>query len=75
MECRLERIVDFPNHDVFFGEVVETHANDSVLTNGKVDVSKIRPLLFDMALKKYWSLGSAVADCWKVGKELKNKEN
>lgn len=52
MACRLERIINFPNHDAFVGEVVETHADESVLTGDNVDVSKIRPLLFDMPLKK-----------------------
>jgi len=74
MECRLERIVDFPSHDVFVGEVVGTYSDDSVLTDGKVDVSKVRPLLFDMPLKKYRSLGEPVADCWNTGKELKKKK-
>ena len=32
MECRLERIVDFEAHDVFVGEVVQTHADPAVLT-------------------------------------------
>ena len=73
MECRLERVVDFPSHDVFVGEVVETYADETVLTEGKVDVSKVKPLLFDMPLKKYWSIGSAVADCWSVGKKLKRR--
>lgn len=71
MECRLERIVDFPTHDVFVGEIIETYADDSVLTNGRIDVSKIKPLLFDMPMKKYWSLGNSIADCWNIGKNLK----
>jgi hypothetical protein len=35
-------------------------------------VAKLRPLLFDMASVKYWSLGPAVGNCWNVGKSLKN---
>jgi len=70
MECRLERIVDFPTHDVFVGEIVQTHVDESVLTEGKVDVSKLKPLLFDMSSKKYWSLGGEIAKCWNVGKKL-----
>jgi hypothetical protein len=27
------------------------------LTSGKIDVAKLRPLLFDMASVKYWRLG------------------
>ena len=30
MECRLERIVDFEAHDVFVGDVVQTHVNPAV---------------------------------------------
>jgi flavin reductase (DIM6/NTAB) family NADH-FMN oxidoreductase RutF len=71
MECRLFDTYDTPTHDLFIGEIVETHAEESVLTDGKVDVSKVKPLLFDMNTVKYWSLGPAVASCWSVGKQLK----
>ncbi|MDP3426436.1 MAG: flavin reductase family protein [Humidesulfovibrio sp.] len=50
MECRLARVVDFETHDVFIGEVVATHADESVLgEDGKIDIARVRPLLFDMA--------------------------
>ena len=72
MECRLARVVDFETHDVFIGEIVATHADESVLhADGKIDIARVKPLLFDMASVKYWSLGVEVAPCWKVGKELK----
>lgn len=71
MECRVHDVLDFKTHDVFIGEVVRTHALSEALTDGKVDVTKVRPMLFDMASKKYWSLGEPVGDCWKVGKQLK----
>jgi flavin reductase (DIM6/NTAB) family NADH-FMN oxidoreductase RutF len=71
MECRLFDTYDTPTHDLFIGEIVETHAEESVLTDGKVDVSKVKPLLFDMNTVKYWSLGPAVASCWSVGKQMK----
>ncbi len=68
MACRLIEHVELPTHDLFVGEIVETHADVEVLTNGAVDIAKVRPLLFDMASKKYWSLGEPVAKCWSVGK-------
>lgn len=72
MECRLKQVVDFNTHDVFIGEIVATHAEETVLhQNGKIDISRVRPLLFDMASVKYWSLGAEVAPCWNVGKQLK----
>ena len=71
MECRLDRIVDFPSHDIFIGEIVQTYADEAILSDTKVDVSKLKPLLFDMSSKKYWSLGKAIGNCWNVGKQLK----
>lgn len=71
MECRLARIVDFPTHDVFVGEIVQTHADASVLADDTIDVSRIKPLLFDMNSRKYWSLGGEIAKCWNVGRQLK----
>ena len=68
MECRLYDTVDLTTHDVFIGEIVETYAEESVVVDGTVDITKVKPLLFDMSSKKYWSLGSALADCWNVGK-------
>jgi flavin reductase (DIM6/NTAB) family NADH-FMN oxidoreductase RutF len=71
MECRLIQTVDFPKHDIFIGEVVETHCDESCLTDGVVDVSKIRPILFVMNDKSYWELGKRFARAWHVGKALK----
>ena len=71
MELRLHEVLDFDTHDIFIGELVQTYADDKVLTNGKIDVAKLRPLLFDMASVKYWRLGEAVGNCWNVGKTLK----
>ncbi|MBF0482871.1 MAG: flavin reductase family protein [Desulfovibrionaceae bacterium] len=73
MECRLERIVDFPTHEVFVGEIVQTYADEEMLTGGKVDVTKVKPLLFDMASVKYYALGPPVAQCWNIGKSMKKK--
>jgi flavin reductase (DIM6/NTAB) family NADH-FMN oxidoreductase RutF len=70
MECRLHSVMDTLTHDVFVGEVVATYADPAVLTDGKVDLAKVRPLLFDMSTHTYWSLGKPVARCWDVGKQL-----
>lgn len=73
MELTLHRVLDFPTHDIFIGELVQTYADEKVLTGGKIDVDKLRPLLFDMASRKYRALGSVVGDCWSVGKTLKRR--
>ena len=73
MELKLHDVLDFPTHDIFIGELVQTYADNGVMTNGKIDISKMRPLLFDMASVKYWRLGPVAGDCWNVGKSLKRK--
>jgi flavin reductase (DIM6/NTAB) family NADH-FMN oxidoreductase RutF len=63
MECRLHDIYDIGTHDVFIGEIVATYVDEAVLTNGRID----------LATRRYWTLGSAVGDCWSVGKALIKK--
>ena len=70
MECRLHDTYETKTHDLFIGEIAATYADDAVLTGGKVDLAKVRPLLFDMSSRKYWSLGTPVGDCWSAGKKL-----
>jgi len=71
MECKLHDIIEFPTHDLVVGEPFETYVDESALTDGAIDITKVDPLLFEMASKKYWSIGGAVANCWSAGKELK----
>jgi flavin reductase (DIM6/NTAB) family NADH-FMN oxidoreductase RutF len=71
MECRLIQSVDFPRHDIFIGEIVETYCDERCVTDGVVDFSKVQPILFVMNDKSYWKLGERLARAWHVGKELK----
>jgi flavin reductase (DIM6/NTAB) family NADH-FMN oxidoreductase RutF len=71
MECKLYDVYDTPTHDLFIGEIIETYAEESVLSNDKVDIAKVKPLLFDMSSVKYWSLGASISKCWDVGKQMK----
>ncbi len=72
MECRLHSVVDFPTHDIFVGEIVRTYADEAVQDGDrKIDVTKVKPLLFDMSSVQYFSLGQPLGGCWNVGKQLK----
>lgn len=71
MECRLERVIDFATHDLFVGAIVQTHVDENVLTDERIDLKKVDPLLFDFSSVMYWSLGEPLARCWHAGKELK----
>lgn len=71
MECRLLQTVDFPRHDIFLGEVIETFCDEEYLTDGVVDFRKVNPILFVMNDRSYWKLGEPMAKAWEIGKELK----
>jgi flavin reductase (DIM6/NTAB) family NADH-FMN oxidoreductase RutF len=71
MELKLHQVLKLGAHEIFIGELVQTYADEGVLTEGKIDMARLRPLLFDMAGKRYWSLGKAVGHCWSAGKALK----
>jgi flavin reductase (DIM6/NTAB) family NADH-FMN oxidoreductase RutF len=71
MELKLHQVLKIGAHEIFIGELVQTYADDGVLVDGKVEMGRLRPLLFDMAGKCYWSLGAVVGKCWSAGKALK----
>lgn len=70
MELLLRQVIELPAHEVFVGELVATHADPAVLEGRRVDVEKVGPLLFDYASGWYYSLGEAVAPCWRAGREF-----
>lgn len=70
MECELIKTVDFPNHDVFIGKIVNTYCDEAVLNYGEVDIEKVQPILFVMNDRSYYGLGKKLAKAWNIGKEL-----
>lgn len=52
------------------GEIVNVSVEESAMTEGKVDVAKVRPISFDPFNNAYHVLGEKVGDAWKSGKSL-----
>ncbi len=53
------------------GQIVNICAEESVLTNGKVDPSKLRPITYDSMNHAYYVLGEKVGNAFKDGAALK----
>jgi len=70
MECELIKTIDFPNHDVFVGQIVETYCDEAVLTDGVLDLGKLKPLLFVMNDQSYWRIGGKIGKAWSIGKGI-----
>ena len=69
VECRL-RHYD-PETCRMVGEVVNVCADESILTGGKIDPAKLRPITFDGANGTYHVLGEKVGDAFSDGLQLK----
>lgn len=67
LECRVKSFED----GILTGEVVNTMADESVLTDGKVDFDKMHPIIFDSSMNKYRVIGEVVGNAFHDGLELK----
>ena len=45
-------------------------AAESILTEGKVDLSKLQPIVFDAASMSYRAIGDVVGKAWGDGKKF-----
>ena len=59
------------NTERLIGEVVNTIADDSILTDGKIDLSKFHPITYDCVNHHYIALGEKVGNAFKDGNSLK----
>ena len=64
LECRVVSWKD----GILIGEVVNMSADECILTDGKVDLEKLQPIVFDAAAMIYRSIGSEVGKAWGSGK-------
>lgn len=76
LECRVTQEVDIGEYVLVIGEVVESHAEESILdeSGGKVDVSKLDPLVYIAGSREYRRLGEKVADAFSIGRTIRDAE-
>ncbi len=74
IECRVVGIHEMGEYRLVLGEIVETHADESVLTaSGKVDIGLLDPLMYVPGMQEYWAVGRKVADAYTVGMPIKER--
>ena len=66
LECKVISWKD----GILVGEVVNMSADECVLTDGKVDLGKLQPIVFDAAALAYRALGEVVGQAWGSGKKF-----
>lgn len=71
LECELVSYDEESNHLV--GRIVNISADESILTDGKIDVRKLRPITYDPINHHYIELGAVAGNAFADGKILKNR--
>lgn len=66
LECH---VVSFED-GMLIGEVVNQSADESILTDGKIDLAKLKPVVFDAAGMCYRAIGEEVGKAWGDGKKF-----
>ena len=69
LECRV-RSYDTET-DILRGEIVNVSADETILTDGKIDPAKLRPIVFDPVNHDYLELGAKAGKAFGEGKKLK----
>ena len=69
LECRL---VKFNEDGICIGDIVNVSADESILDGqGKINVKKLDPIIYDGVTHAYWSFGEKVGQAFSDGKKVK----
>ena len=69
LECELKSWDD--ETCILVGKIVSEQADESILTDGKVDLDKMKPIMFDIASGSYRTIGPVVGKAFHDGLALK----
>lgn len=64
LECKVNSFKD----GILIGEVVNMSADERILTDGKIDLGKLQPVVFDPAANCYRAVGEVLGHAWDTGK-------
>lgn len=70
IECRITNEVTVGSYRVIFGEIVEAHADEDILSDvggDLIDVGALDPLVYIAGSREYRRLGAKVADAFSIG--------
>ncbi|MCH5180776.1 MAG: flavin reductase family protein [Erysipelotrichales bacterium] len=71
LECRVNKITEDDGTTWVVGDIINVNADESVLTDGKIDLSKLRIISYDPVHHTYVELGNKVGHAFKDGLKLK----
>lgn len=69
LECEVKSWDD--ETGILVGKIVGEQADESILTDGKVDLDKMKPIMFDISTLSYRAIGPVVGKAYHDGLKLK----
>lgn len=69
LECKVKSFDD--KTGVLVGEIVAEQADERILTDGKIDLGKMKPIIYDPSTHVYRVIGEVVGHAFKDGLALK----
>jgi flavin reductase (DIM6/NTAB) family NADH-FMN oxidoreductase RutF len=73
LECKVAHILNLGTHAFVIGEVKATFISGDCLTDGKPDLAKMNPMVFNLEASTYSTIGPVVAKAFSIGREFKPK--
>ena len=71
LECKLLSSSEIGLHTQFIGEIMDIKADPKILgEDGKPDIKKINPIIFDPGTRNYWSIGEHLGRAFSIGKNI-----
>jgi len=69
LECRVIHHYEIGLHTHFVGEILDVKIDETTLADdGKPDIGKIMPLVFDPGTRRYYRVGESVGNAFEIGK-------
>ncbi len=71
LECEVKEWDE--KREMLTGKIISQQADESILTDGKVDFGKLQPIMYDASFHVYRVIGEVVGQAFKDGLEIKNR--
>jgi len=68
VECSLVNTIENGFHETFIGDIIGMYADENVLTNGKVNLDILQPILLGQLNTEYRCLGEKIGQAWNIGR-------
>jgi len=68
LECRVIHHHEIGLHTHFVGEIVDVKADDSVLAGDRIDMSRLRPVVFNPGGGEYYGIGASLGGAFSIGR-------